>query len=119
VALVLCHRILGLSFDHGLQQRLREDRAVQDLAQIALRCMTFGDGTVELGRYSLTGLRLALSHFRVGLGQGYARSQLDRMFTSGWDRAHLALPRPLGFLYYLLRVPSFVARLAMRRLAGR
>ena len=49
------------------------------------------------------------------------RWKLARLWVSGTDRARIALPRPLVFLYHILRLPLLVSRLGKRlfsRLGG-
>lgn len=115
VALLLCHRLLGLKVEPRLLETLQNDVAIEALAATSLNCLTHGGGTSEIGKYTSTGLRLSLSHFSLVPGRRYAWGQLNRLFTSGWDRARISLPKHLQFLYYLLRIPSFVVRLAARQ----
>ncbi len=118
VTLLLCHRLLALPLGPDLRRALRQDSVTETLARTAIHCITHGGGTEDFGFYSLAGLRLTLSQFMLVPGGRYAWSALGRLWISGEDRARIALPRSLDFLYHILRLPLLSARLG-RRLFGR
>ena len=114
VTLLLCHRLLGVALEPGLLRTLREDPKAEALAATAMRCIAHGGGAMEFGFYSRPGLRLTLSHFALAPGGRYFWNELGRLWVSGTDRARIALPRPLNFLYHILRLPLLVSRLGKR-----
>lgn len=114
VALLLCHRLFALSLEPSLFRSLSADRRTEQLVETGLRCIAHGDGAEEIGRYSPMGLRMTGSHFWLVPGRSYAWSQVREKWFSSHDRVYTRLPAPVGFLYHLIRIPSFLARLYRR-----
>jgi hypothetical protein len=110
VALLLCHRLLGLSLPEGLLRELSADRVTTALAANSMYCIGYRQGEAEYSLTSLPGRRVMLTHFFLAPGFRYFWSEARAKWTSADDRGRIALPRPLGFLYHLLRVPLWLAR---------
>jgi hypothetical protein len=110
VALLLCHRLLGLSLPEDLLGELRADRVATALAVNCLYCMGYGHGEVEYSVASLPGLRLMFANFFLVPGSRYFWNEARIKWTCPEDRARIELPRPLGFAYYLVRIPLWLAR---------
>jgi hypothetical protein len=118
VALLLCHRLLGLALPEPLLAELRADRVALRLERTSLACLAYRGGAEEFGYHSLPSLRVGLSHFALVPGPRYFGSELRHKWNSPTDRIRLPLPRPLGFLYHVIRIPMWFGRLG-RHLAGR
>jgi len=116
--LLLCDRLLGLAIPASLRAECSGDRIARALAATALRCMTWRGGEVEFRYLSGVSLAIMFSHFRITSGRRYLWGEVSRRWNSPRDRARLPLPRPLGFLYHLLRVPLWLGRFG-RRVFGR
>jgi hypothetical protein len=110
VALLLCHRLLGLSLSESMAGRLRADRVTTALAANSLYCAGYRRGEVEYTSFSVPGMRIKFASLFLVPGQRYFWTQLRTKLTSPGDRVRIELPRPLAFLYYLLRVPLWLAR---------
>ena len=110
VALLLCHRLLGLLLPEDLLGELRADRLATALAGNCLYCIAYRQGEVEYSVASLPGLRLMFANFFLVPGSRYFWNEARIKWTCPEDRARIALPRPLAFAYYLLRVPLWLAR---------
>lgn len=116
VALLLCHRLLGLSLSDALLSELRSDRLTSFVEAVAVRCIAYGHGEREFPQYSLTDLGVTLSHFLAVPGAKHFWSEVRLKWTSTDDRMHVALPRPLHFLYHFIRLPRWAWRFATKRL---
>lgn len=110
-ALLLCERLFGLPLTPHLARALRKDRRTRSLVTTALRCIAHGRGAEEIGRYSATNFLTSFSHFFLVPGARYVWSQVREKWASPQDRTAIDLPPPLRFLYPLIRVPTFLARL--------
>jgi len=116
--LLLCDMLLGLPIPASLQAECGGDRIARALAATALRCMTWRGGEKEIGYLSSPSVRIMFSHFLLGSGRRYWWGEVTRRWNSPNDRALLALPRPLGFVYHLLRVPLWLGRFGRRVFGG-
>lgn len=118
-ALLLCEWLLDLPLPARLQS-IRSGRATRWLASIALNAMA-GGGTRQIEDRKFGNLQIELSQFLLADGPG-AWLRAWRSKSIGWnDYLLLPLPRPLFFLYPILRVPSWfwrrAAHLSRRRRA--
>jgi len=114
VTLLLCNRLLGLALPASLIAEIRADAMARALERSALRCMTWGGGEREIPYLSSATFRIALSQFFIAPGGGYVWNEIRFKWNSPTDRARLKLPRSLGFLYHLLRVPLWLGRFGKR-----
>jgi hypothetical protein len=110
VALLLCYRLLGLSLSEGLLHELSTDRVTTALAANSLYCAGYRRGEVEYAGFSVPGMRIKFASLFLVPGHRYFWTQVRTKLTSPGDRVRIELPRPLAFLYYLLRVPLWLAR---------
>ena len=113
--LLLCERLFQTPLPEDLAAEFRASARVKRLVEVALRAMAGGEGEVEIEDRPFAAGLVALSHFSLGVGWRYALDELGRKWIGVSDRMSVPLPRPLHFLYHLLRVPSWV----LRRLSGR
>ena len=114
VALALCASLLDLPLSPSLRQKLRGDAVSRLLQANALAALRYGNGMAEHGTYSTPWFRMMAGQFFLGRGVSHAVQQAGIMWNSPTDRARLALPRPFGFLYHVLRIPLWLTRLGGR-----
>lgn len=113
-ALLLCQRLLGYRLPEALAPALA-GRRLRRLVAAALDAMVGPDGETELGRRPWGSFRLLPPQFLRGRGLDFSLAQW-RMLTENLDDAvTVPLPRPLGFLYPLLRFPLWLWRVRRRR----
>jgi hypothetical protein len=104
-ALLLCEVLFGTSLPPALA--MWEDRANRWLVSIALSAMAGGGATQQTHDRPFGNLEIFLSHFL--LAPSFWR-ELHTKAIGGVDFDSVALPRPLFFLYPVLRVPSWIWR---------
>ena len=109
-ALMLCECLFDLKIPHDLSAELRSDATTRRLVRIALGTMAGRHVGTELDDTVLGTVPIHLSHFLLAPGWRYKVSELQRKSLSPHDRATIALPRPLYFLYPLLVLPSWLWR---------
>lgn len=106
-ALLLCEALFGLDLPQPLGATLRASRINRWLVAIALQAMA---------RESILGsLKIETSHFLLAPGLRHWLAELHSKSVGWTDFQSVALPRPLYFLYPLLRLPSW----AWRRVTGK
>jgi hypothetical protein len=110
VALLLCHLLLGLPLSDALLRELRADRVTTALVANSLYCMSYGRGEAEYFGSSVPGMRIKVASLFLAPGHRFFWSQVRTKLTDAGVRATMELPRPLAFLYYLLRVPLWLTR---------
>ena len=111
-ALLLSEILFGLDLPQGLSVEMRRARAVRWLVAVALEEMSDPDAMSHTIEEPLGGLKVQLSHFLLAPGLRHWLQEL-RTKSIGWhDFQMLELPRPLYFLYPLLRMPSWWLRWA-------
>jgi hypothetical protein len=117
-ALLLCQDLFGMNLAPDFQAALLEDRATRWLVSIACQAMA-ADMLPLHGGMPLGNLKVEASHFLLAPGLRHWLSELHTK-SIGWQDFHnLVLPRPLYFLYPLLRLPSWAWRRAARSLKAR
>lgn len=114
LALLLCHRMLGLPLSPDLEKCLRHDRIVGALAHNALAGLEYGDARGEHVAYTQVWLRTRFGYFFLGRGARHVVRELRNLWTAPVDRTHIALPQLLGFLYHVVRIPSWLLRTGAR-----
>jgi hypothetical protein len=113
-ALLLCQRLLGYRIPEALRPALT-GRRLRTLVAAALDAMVGPDGETELSRRPWGSFRLLPPQFLRGRGLAFSLAQW-RMLTQNLDDAvTVPLPRALGFLYPLLRLPLWLLRVHRRR----
>jgi len=110
VGFLLCHDLLGVALPGALLAELRADRATRRLVATAHAALTHGRGEREVSTYTLPGIRTLFSHLTVAPGWRPFLWELGAKWTCSADRLALPLPRPLWFLYHVLRVPLWIWR---------
>ncbi|MBS0472125.1 MAG: nucleotidyltransferase family protein [Proteobacteria bacterium] len=100
--LLLCEELFGTVLPGNLGTELRSDRATRWLVWVARGAMA---GDSVLGNF-----RVAASHFLLSRDLRGWLSELNSKIVGWTDFQIFALPRPLYFLYPLLRLPSWVWR---------
>ncbi|MEI9997241.1 MAG: nucleotidyltransferase family protein [Rhizomicrobium sp.] len=101
-ALLLCADLFGLPLPAPLAEEMRADRATRWLVAIALEAMT--------GERLLHNFKIEGSHFLLAPGFGHWLAELQSKSVGWTDFQAVQLPRPLYFLYPILRLPSWVWR---------
>jgi hypothetical protein len=113
-ALLLCERLLGYRIPEALAPALT-GRRLRRLVAAALDAMVGPDGEIELSRRPWGSFRLLPPQFLRSRGLAFSFAQW-RMLTENLDDAiAVPLPRALGFLYPLLRLPLWLLRVHRRR----
>lgn len=109
-ALLLSQRFLGLALPTALETELRADPVLRRLEAVGVGILGYGDGEREVNDDLLPALRIMASQHLLGRGWRYRASLLTLQWRGDWDRVHIPLPRPLHFLYHLIRAPSWLWR---------
>jgi len=118
-ALALCRGLLGLRLPASLEPELTRLK-VRLLVAGALDAMAGGGAELDLQRRPLGPFRLMPSQFLRGRGLGFFLAQCWLVTQSLDDMLSVPLPRPLHFLYPLLRLPLWLTRIVRRHVgAGR
>ena len=107
-ALLLCQQLLALPLPAALAAELRANWRLAVLVRLALKAITgaephYGFGAITCG---------VLARFLLGQGAGFYLEQCGQMAVGKADAILLTLPRPLHFLYPLLRLPLWAWRRA-------
>lgn len=116
VAILLCHQLLGLEVAPDFLTRLRSDRMARRLVANALVSIGHGGGLREITPYSKPWMLNWLAKFQVMDSLGYTLNEARLNWVGVHDRVHMPLPRGLGFLYHLLRLPLWASRFVGQRL---
>jgi hypothetical protein len=114
LALLLCQRMLGLPLSSDLEELLSRDKVVTALAGNTLAGLEYGDARAEHLPYTQAWLRARIGALFQGSERGHLARELRLLWTSPFDRATIALPSCLGFLYHLLRIPLWLRRIGFR-----
>jgi len=111
-ALLLCERLFGMELPPALSAEMKSDRATRWLVAVALDAMAGDDHSRQTEDRPLGNLRIEISHFLLATGVSAWLSELQSKSVGWTDFQRLALPRPLYFLYPVLRLPSWLWRRA-------
>ena len=103
-ALMLAHILFDLPLPAALQAEIGGSRTVHWLVRVALDSMT--------GDRILGSMRIEASHFLIASGLSHWLQEVSAKSIGWTDFQRFALPRPLYFLYPLLRLPSWLWRRA-------
>jgi hypothetical protein len=108
--LLLCHRLLGLKLPAALVDELQANKRHQKLVAIAMRAMT----APSTGSDRDPGIRGVLcelrNRFLLGQGLRFYMTECRLALVSSADIVRLPLPRPLHFIYPLVRLPMWLWR---------
>ncbi len=117
-ALLLCERLLEFPLAPGLADELRSDRSTRWLVAIALHSMAGDDRMRQIEERLASEAMIQFSHFLLAPNPGAWVKELQSK-SIGWNEfSRVRLPRPLYFLYPLMRIPSWLWR-RIARLVGR
>jgi hypothetical protein len=106
-ALLLCERLLGLTLPAALAEELATDKRHQKLVAIAMQAMR-APNTADPGiRGVICEVR---NQFLLGRGFRFYLTQCRLALVGVADIVRLPLPRPLHFIYPLVRLPLWLWR---------
>jgi len=114
-ALLLCDRLLNRELPDDLRAALSADARVARLAAIAERRMRGDDPAGTAGWHAARTFRNVIDPFRLGRGPRFLAAQMRQVLIGPGDPIRLPLPRPLVFLYPLMRIPLWLWRQLPRR----
>ena len=113
VALTLCQRLFG----HPLATT-QLDPAGRYLVRAAHVSLTHGGGVTEIATYSKPWRMTWIGRHLIGTTPKAFLAEMESNWAGDYDRVHMPLPRGLGFLYVLIRIPLWLWR-KVRRLRPR
>jgi hypothetical protein len=116
-ALALCARLLGLPLPAALDPELRRLK-VRMLVAGALDAMAGGGAEQDLHDRPFGPFRLVPAQFLRGRGASFLLAQGWLMTQNLDDMLSVPLPRPLHFLYPLLRLPLWLTRIVRRHVGA-
>lgn len=111
-ALLLCHRLFDLRLPLAIAESESRRRSVDRLVRVDLACMANARGGTDISDVSPTQLALVFSRMRAATGWRNLLGELAVIWTQPDVRARY--PAHLDFLYHLLRIPLFLARLPLK-----
>lgn len=114
LALLMCRRLLALSLPARLDDELRASRRLARLSAGVIDVMVGADAATANEARSFGSTRVALMQFMLGRGPAYWLAQARVVSVRLGDVVRYPLPRPLHFLYPLLRLPLWLWRRARR-----
>jgi hypothetical protein len=89
---------------------LDRDPRAKALVEGVLASLGHDGGIADPGPYSAPWLREKTAQFLIAPGLAHHADQLRVAWICPMDRARIALPRGLGFVYHLIRVPLWLGR---------
>jgi hypothetical protein len=106
-ALSLCQRLLGLKLPSNLAREFDSDKRCRGLIAIAMRAMT----EPHAADHGIRGVARELrNQFLLGRGLRFYAAQTRLILIGAADIVQLPLPRPLHFIYPLVRLPLWLWR---------
>ena len=109
-ALLLCESLFGAAIPNELSVVMRRDWKTRRLVSMALSALTRGDELADVYDAHLGKALGQLSLILVSDGWRYRLTQLRCMMTGVDDISAVSLPRPLWFMYPVLRLPMWLWR---------
>jgi putative nucleotidyltransferase-like protein len=111
-ALLLCEKLFGLQLPTTVAQELQTSKRCQRLVAVAITAMRASE-TAATRDVSMTGVMRELRN-QMLLGDGWAfyAAQCGLAYAGVADIVRVPLPRPLHFIYPLLRLPLWLWRRA-------
>ena len=109
-AVLLCQIIFARPLPHPLAQELQRDWRVRRLVSFALRNMIDRDAAAAPARGSAEQAKETAYRFLLGRGIPFLAAQARLAMVAPADVLLWQLPRPLWFLYPLIRLPSWLKR---------
>ena len=111
-ALLLCHHLFDLRLPQVVADQIRSNRRTNQLASIALDAMTAPQAPTERDLGFVDVVRGVRTQFLLGRGCAFFLAQCHAASVGPADIVRWPLPRPLHFLYPLMRLPSWLWRRA-------
>ena len=112
LALLLCHRLLGLSLPARLEQEFRGNKRLDKLVAIVMNVMAGPDAATELEDRRFGSTRISLMQFLLGKGWRHFFAECRALSVRLGDVVNYPLPPSLHFLYPVLRFPLWLWRRA-------
>jgi hypothetical protein len=109
-AILLCHRVLGLSLSPGFLAALQANALLSRLERVALDKVAAPAYEGELHTWPLPVRLVSIAEGFMLPGWKYRAEELRKFFISLEDIEQFPLPRSLVFLYPLLRLPLWLQR---------
>lgn len=109
-ALLLCRRLFDLRLPPALADEIQKSRRIEKLAAIALAAMTAARPGTDPDRGIVSITRTICTHFLLGRGRDFLLAQCRVVAVGPADVIRWPLPRPLHFLYPVLRLPLLLWR---------
>jgi putative nucleotidyltransferase-like protein len=110
--LLLCHQLLGLKLPTALVHELQTKKRHRKLVDIAMRAMTAPSTGSDRDPGIRGVLREVRNRFLLGHGLRFYLAECRLALVGSADIVRLPLPRPLHFIYPLVRVPLWLWRRA-------
>lgn len=113
--LLLCESLLGLALPAELSLRLRRSWRARILTRVGLHAIVH-DPAKEIEEQPLGNLTIELSHFLLAENPRYLLREWQSKAIGWRDFNTIYLPKPLYFLYPVIRVPSWLWRRVIKLL---
>jgi Uncharacterised nucleotidyltransferase len=108
--LLLCQRLLGLKLPTALADELQTNKRHQKLVALAMRAMTAPSTGSDRDPGIRGVLRELRNRFLLGQGLRFYLAECRLALVGSADIVRLPLPRPLHFVYPLVRLPMWLWR---------
>jgi hypothetical protein len=118
-ALLLCRKLLQTPLPTSLTAKLDKGVTMRWLEVTAVKAMTTGHGERDPHEVRFGTTRGSLSTFLLSRGWRYQLAELGVHLTNPTDVLTVPLPKPLQFLYPVLRLPLWAWRHAVQHDARR
>jgi Uncharacterised nucleotidyltransferase len=118
-ALLLCRKLLQTPLPTSLTAKLDKGVTMRWLEATAVKAMTTGHGERDPHEVRFGTTRGSLSTFLLSRGWRYQLAELGVHLTNPTDVLTVPLPKPLQFLYPVLRLPLWAWRHAVQHDARR
>jgi len=109
VALALCQGLFGRRLP-----MVQLDAAGRYLVRAAHASLTHGGGVIEIATYSKPWRMTWIARHLIGTTPKAFFAELESNWAGDYDRVHMPVPRGLGFLYLMIRIPLWLWRKARR-----
>jgi hypothetical protein len=113
-ALLLCRKLFQASLPTSLTATLDKSVTMRWLEATAVKAMIAGHGELDPHAVRFGTTRGSLSTFLLSRGWRYHLAELSGQLTNPTDVLTLPLPKPLHFLYPVLRLPLWAWRHAVQ-----
>lgn len=116
-ALLLCQQLFGLRLPDVIARELKAHKRCQRLVAVAIEAMTESNGFAERDQGTRAVMRGLRNQLMLGHGWAFYAAQWRLACAGVADIVRIPLPRPLHFVYPLLRLPLWLWRRARLALA--